>query len=178
MQKGFGLPAGFGVLIVSPLAIEKSKYLFKKNINIGSYHNFLSLFEKSKQYQTPETPNILNMFLLERVIEDMLRIGIDKIRKETDLKANLIYQFLEKSKFLSSFVEKKANQSKTVIVAQSLISNIKLIKYLKNEGLVVAKGYGNLKEKTIRIANFPAHSILKVKKLLNVLKKYSFHNFR
>ncbi|MEO8448105.1 MAG: aminotransferase class V-fold PLP-dependent enzyme, partial [bacterium] len=43
VQKGFGMPAGLGVLIVNDKCIEKAKSLKQRNISIGSYHNFLAL---------------------------------------------------------------------------------------------------------------------------------------
>ena len=43
VQKGFGLPAGLGVLILNKKCIEKSLILQKEDYNIGSYHKFSNL---------------------------------------------------------------------------------------------------------------------------------------
>ena len=43
VQKGFGIPSGLGVMLVKKDLINKTKYLKEKNINIGSYNNFLDL---------------------------------------------------------------------------------------------------------------------------------------
>jgi phosphoserine aminotransferase len=66
VQKLFGLPAGLGVIILSPKALEKAIYLQQKGVAIGSYHNFPTLTAFAKKNQTPETPNVLALFLLKK----------------------------------------------------------------------------------------------------------------
>ena len=40
---------------------------------------------KGKDNQTPETPNVWNIYLLSKVVEDFNKKGVDTIRKETEL---------------------------------------------------------------------------------------------
>ncbi|MDZ7645884.1 MAG: hypothetical protein U5K54_01185 [Cytophagales bacterium] len=40
--------------------------------------------------QTPETPNALAIYLLGKVVQDLLRRGIQTIRKETEYKAAIL----------------------------------------------------------------------------------------
>ena len=169
VQKGFGLPAGLGVLIITPAALEKSFQLQNKGLNIGSYHNFPELFKYEQKFQAPETPNVLNIFLLSKVAEDMLKIGIDKIRKQTEQKENLFHKFFKKNTEYKYFVPSEKNRSKTVLVVRPPEGSVKLLEKLKKHGLIVGKGYGKYKEEYIRISNFPAHSVTNVKKLLQYL---------
>jgi aspartate aminotransferase-like enzyme len=46
----------------------------------------------------------------------------------------------------------------------------KLIKHLTKNGYIIAAGYGKRKDMHVRIANFPAHKISDVKKLLSVIE--------
>jgi len=172
VQKLFGLPAGLGIMIVSPRAIKKSQELLQKGITIGSYHSFLSLLKLAEKYQTPETPPVLEMYVLEKVIEDMLSVGIDTIRKEMELKAKLLYDFLDSSDIFSAFVKEKQFQSQTVIVADIQKTKKDIKKILSQKAMIVGSGYGDFKEKQIRIANFPTHSIKDIKKLLKELKNF------
>lgn len=158
VQKGFGLPAGLGVWIVNERCIEKALQLQKQNKNIGAYHSLPSLLSKAKKNQTPETPNVLNLYLLAKVTGDMLQKGIEQIRRETDYKAALLYHTLDQHSFLSPFVKAKQYQSKTVIVAETTRDSSEVISQLKKDHLIVGSGYGNFKSKHIRIANFPTHS--------------------
>lgn len=170
VQKGFGLPAGLGILIISPKAMEKAKFLADNNHNVGSYHNFLVLSQFAKKNQTPETPNVLGMYLLNKVVQEMLKTGIETIRKQTERKAKTLYTFFEKNKAYTVFVEDKNLRSPTVIVIEVKGGSTNLIKNLKEKGIVMGSGYGSYKEKHIRIGNFPAISIKDVKKLLRNLR--------
>lgn len=166
VQKGFGLPAGLGVLIVNNRCIEKSQFLQERNYNIGSYHNFLSLLKKSKQNQTPETPNVLGIYLLGKVCDDLNNIGIGKVRKETEIKAEIIYGFFDKHSLYEPFVKNKDIRSKTVIAINTPNGSKDVIKKLSENGFIMGSGYKEYKDKQVRIANFPAHTIEDVEMML------------
>ena len=51
------------------------------------------------------------------------------------------------------------------------MSVIELLDKAKEEGLILGKGYGSLKKEWFRIANFPAHSMKEISKLLNFLSQ-------
>jgi len=158
VQKGFGLPAGLGVWMVNDRCVEKAASLSAKNIPTGSYHSIATLLAHAEKNQTPETPNVLGIYLLGKVIGDFLRRGIDTIRKETDYKAAVLYQALEASEFTSPFVKDKIYRSKTVIVADCQQHTEKLSTFLAGKGLHAGDGYGPAKKTQLRFANFPAHS--------------------
>ena len=90
VQKGFGLPAGLGVWMVNDRCLSRADDLLTKGIRIGSYHSLPALHSFALKNQTPETPNVLGIYLLGMVVKDMIRRGIDNIRKETDYKAALL----------------------------------------------------------------------------------------
>ncbi|MBT1697754.1 aminotransferase class V-fold PLP-dependent enzyme [Fulvivirgaceae bacterium PWU4] len=158
VQKGFGLPAGLGVWIVNEKCIAKADQLLSKGFSIGSYHNIPSLKVHAVKNQTPETPNVLGIYLLNKVVQDFLRRGIDTIRKETDYKAAILYQALEQHPLLSAFVQEKKFQSRTVIVADCQSHTEKATAFLQQKGLYPGDGYGPSKKTQLRFANFPAHS--------------------
>jgi phosphoserine aminotransferase len=170
VQKGFGLPAGLGVMIVSPRAIKKAQALEQKKINIGSYHSFPKLLHYAQKQQTHETPPLLAMYLLGKVIKDMQKKGIVRIRKETDQKAKLLYDFLDQENILTAFVKEKNWRSQTVIVADIQKAKKDVKKLLAKKGFIVGNGYGKNKNTQIRIANFPAHSVQEVKRLIKELR--------
>lgn len=170
VQKCFGSPAGLGVLIVNDSALEKSKNLEVKGISIGSYHSFTSLLEEAKRSQTPETPNVLGIYLLGKVCEDFLESGIDVIKKRTEEHAALLYDFFEAHPVIRPFVEDPRARSQTVVVAQTPGGSKRIISSLKRDGFVIGSGYGTYKDTHIRIANFPAHS---TEDLQNVINKIS-----
>lgn len=175
VQKGFGLPAGMGIMIVSPRAIEKSEKLLQKDISIGSYHGFHTLVASAKKRQTPETPPVLHMYVLGKVIKDMQRVGIKKIRNDTEQKAKLLYEFLDESRLFGAFVKESRFRSQTIIVVDITKAKGDIRKKLTEKGFIVGSGYESQKEEQIRIANFPTHSIRDMKTLIKELKVMSFY---
>ncbi|MEP7145927.1 MAG: aminotransferase class V-fold PLP-dependent enzyme [bacterium] len=170
VQKGFGMPAGLGVLIVNQECMEKAFNLKSKGINIGSYHNFISLHENAVKHQTTETPNVLNIYLLGKVCEHLNSYGLGKVRKETEEKANLLYNFFDEHDQLRPFVKNKSARSKTIINIETDDKQIEVKKKLSDAGIIVGSGYGKFKDSQIRIANFPMHKLNDVKNIIKVFK--------
>lgn len=158
VQKGFGLPAGLGVWIVNDRCLAKAEQLLSKGISIGSYHTLPSLVSMAKKNQTPETPNVLGIYLLGGVVEDMNRRGIQTIRRETEYKAAILYQALDAHPLINAFVKNPADRSKTVIVADCGAYTEALTSHLMKKGMLPGDGYGPQKKTQLRFANFPAHS--------------------
>lgn len=109
------------------------------------------------------------VFLLNAVLKDFKKIGIQTIRKETDEKAKFLYTTLEKNKRYEIFVKNKQFRSPTVIVAKVHKGSKPLTERLKKKGIILGSGYGETKATHIRIGNFPAHSFATVKKLASLL---------
>jgi phosphoserine aminotransferase len=158
VQKGFGLPAGLGIWIVNERCIAKAEQLLSKGISIGSYHTLPSLIANAKKNQTPETPNVLSIYLLAKVVEDMNRRGIQTIRRETEYKAAILYQTLDSHPIIKAFVKESAIRSKTVIVAECGEHTEALTNHLIKKGMLPGDGYGSQKKTQLRFANFPTHS--------------------
>jgi phosphoserine aminotransferase len=158
VQKGFGLPAGLGVWMVNEKCIEKAETLLSKGISIGSYHSLPSLVSMAQKNQTPETPNVLDIYLLAKVVQDMLRRGIQIIRKETEYKSAILYNTIHNHPLLKPLVQHEQWRSKTVIVAESGDHTERITKALISKGMIPGDGYGSAKAHQLRFANFPAHS--------------------
>lgn len=170
VQKGFGLPAGLGVVVLNDDVIKKSQYLQDNGYNIGSYHSFLSLLKSAQKNQTPETPNVLGIYLLGKICDELNEIGIAKIRSDTKKKSDLIYNFFNEHPKYKPFVKNKNFQSKTVIAIDTLEDTQKIMQKLAENGIIVGSGYKELKDKQIRIANFPMHKIEDVERMLGYIE--------
>jgi phosphoserine aminotransferase len=172
VQKGFGLPAGLGVWIVNDACIAKAESLLAKGNSIGSYHNLPTLIEFAKKNQTPETPNVLGIYLLSKVVQDFLRRGAQTIRRETEYKAAILYNTLSTHSCIKSFVQDDASKSKTVVVADCGIHTEKLTAFLISKGMQPGDGYGSFKKSHLRFANFPAHSKEQFELLVDTLTEF------
>lgn len=169
VQKGFGLPAGLGIMIVAPSVLAKTEALFRRGINIGSYHSLKNLSEKAKDCQTPETPNVLNIYLLNQVIKDMTKVGLKKIRQDTGKKAEILYKFFDNHKIYQPFIKNPQFRSPTTLVIDVGGQSEKLRRKLKKFGFIIGAGYGDNKLNHIRIANFPSHKLTDVRRMLKYI---------
>ncbi len=172
VQKGFGLPAGLGVWIVNDACLAKAEHLLSKGISIGSYHSLPGLIELSRKNQTPETPNVLGIYLLSKIVQDLLRRGIQTIRRETEYKAAILYHALNNHPHLKPFVQDDALKSKTVIVANCGAHTEKLTQRLIEKAIYPGDGYGSFKQQHLRFANFPAHSKEQFEYLVDALNLF------
>lgn len=168
VQKCFGLPAGLGVWLVNDRCIEATLKKESLRKSTGSSFRLSNTFKMANNYQTPATPNVLGIYLLSKVIEDMNLKGIDMIRREIDYKAAVLYHTINEHNNLSPFVKEAQNQSKTVIVAEATNSS-EIIEKLSQKGFILGAGYGQYKSKHIRIANFPTHSKEQIEMLADLL---------
>lgn len=174
VQKGFGLPAGLGVALINEKALQKAESLREKGILAGYSDDLITIAKKASENQTLSTPNMLGIYLLSEVSQDMLNKGIDQIRREIEYKAAVMYQALDNHPQIELLVEKEALRSKTVMVAKTESDNQSLVSFLNNQGIVIGKGYGEAKSNQIRIANFPTHSKEQMEKLADLITDFRF----
>jgi phosphoserine aminotransferase len=158
VQKAFGMPAGLGVWLVNDRCLAKAESLLSRGRSIGSYHSIPSLASHAAKHQTPETPNVLAIFVLNEVVKDFQRRGIHTIRRETEYKAAILYQTLQSHPRLRPFVKNDEWQSKTVIVAECDVETSQIAHALAAKGMQPGEGYGQFKKSQLRFANFPTHS--------------------
>jgi phosphoserine aminotransferase len=167
VQKCFGLPAGLGVLILSPKAIEKTQRRGEK----GRYNSLSFMLENASGFQTHYTPNVFGIYLLNRVLKDLEEIQhVDaRLRKRMFKLETAIAQ---STKFLL-LVANEATRSTTVLAvagSEELISAVK--KAAEKEGMQLGSGYGPLKPTSFRIANFPAITDEEFDRLIDFLIAY------
>jgi phosphoserine aminotransferase len=152
VQKCFGLPAGLAVMIVSPKAVERA-------IQVGErkhYNSLLFIRDNFLKFQTPFTPNILGIYLLGKVMQQIA--PIEEVDTQTRRRAHDWYAFLLEYGY-ELVVENSAMRSDTVIAVRAGKERIDALKNAaRQEGITLGNGYGKEKDTNFRIANFPAIS--------------------
>jgi len=151
VQKCFGLPAGLGLMILSPRAVARFRQINER----AHYNSLVSQYEKMLNYQTTHTPNVLDIYLLSRVLQD--RQPIKVVHQHLLDRATKLYDYFDNATQLTPLVTNPETRSTTVIALQgapALIDEIK--RRAKEQGLQLGNGYGNWKPNSLRIANFPA----------------------
>lgn len=167
VQKCFGLPAGLGVLIVSPKAIEKTVRKGER----GRYNSLNFMLENASGFQTHYTPNVFGIYLLNRVLKDLEEIQ----HVDTGLRARMkkLENTIAQSSKFRMLVDNEQTRSTTVMAVagpEELISAVK--KAAEKEGMQLGSGYGPLKPTSFRIANFPAITDEEFDHLIDFLKSY------
>ena len=167
VQKCFGLPAGLGILICSPVALEKASQIKEHN----HYNSLTFMMQMMEKWQTPFTPNVLAIYLLMRVLEELP--GIADTEEKTISRYHEWIDFMQQRAAVAHFVTNKNVRSYTVIpVTASEDTIVAIKKDARNSGILLGEGYGPFKTVTFRIANFPAIKDSEIKILKTFLKKY------
>jgi phosphoserine aminotransferase len=151
VQKCFGLPAGMAVMVCSPRAVQRARQINERN----HYNSLAFMIDKMQDYQTTHTPNVLNIYLLMRTLQDAPPI------KQTYQK--LLQRYSRYERMLSTnyrvkfLISNEEVRSHTVIPFTASGQQISVIRnQLYEAGFIIGNGYGSLKSSTLRIANFPA----------------------
>jgi phosphoserine aminotransferase len=165
VQKCFGLPAGLAVMVCSPRALEQVKSKGEKK----HYNSLLFMTEMMERWQTTYTPNVLGIYLLMRVLQDMK--SINSVHKETLERFRQWEVFLRPFESIKMLINNQEVQSLTVLSIEAeskLVTKIKM--KAKKQGILLGEGYGELKNNTFRIANFPAIKESEIKQLQKFLQ--------
>ncbi|MCA6074010.1 aminotransferase class V-fold PLP-dependent enzyme [Fulvivirga sedimenti] len=165
VQKCFGLPSGMGIMILSPRAIERAY-----QIGDNKYYNSLPfMLENFRKNQTPYTPNILSIYLLYRTLQD--RASISKVNNQLRKRHEQLEKVISKQTRFAFLIKNAAVRSVTVTALESTPKNVKSLKKTALEhGFLLGNGYGEWKESTVRIANFPAITRQEWKELRDFLR--------
>ena len=163
VQKCFGLPAGMAMMICSPLAIERAREINDRRF----YNSVLFIHENFQKFQTHYTPNMLSIYLVKKLMQDVENISI--ITERLKLRAKKWYGFFE-NKEIKCLIQNPEVRSDTVITIEGTEEEIKQIKALtKAHGITIGNGYGSWKNTTFRIANFPAIEDSEIEALMKLL---------
>jgi len=169
VQKAFGMPAGLGLWLANDKCIEKAS-LKAENQSIGSYRTLPNLKKFADKFQTPETPNMLYIYIIGKIAQDLLKYGVKRMQNDIVYKSTLINQAIKSHPLLSHFVRSEKHRSKSTIVAETTSPELFLDK-LHTKGIILGTGYGVHKQNHIRIANFPTHSKESVEYLCDLIDK-------
>ncbi len=167
VQKCFGLPAGLGIMICSPDAIRKAVAINEKD----HYNSLTFMMSMMEKWQTPFTPNVLNIYLLMRVLEKMDDIRVTEKRIIDQYQQ--WKEFLQERKRIAHFVTNQDVHSYTVLPVRGDERTLSTIKSkAKKEGFLLGEGYGAFKPLTFRIANFPAIRKSEIRALQKFLRAW------
>ncbi|ANQ49454.2 alanine--glyoxylate aminotransferase family protein [Flammeovirga sp. MY04] len=163
VQKCFGLPSGLAIMVCSPKALSNL------NQEDKHYNNLYSIYKNQQKHQTTHTPNILGIYLLNKVLQQ--RPNIRKVENELKNRMERLIKLMQKLGY-DFIVPTTRLRSPTVLGIKSSEEKVHLIKQkAKKNGITLGNGYGTWKHNTFRIANFPAHTEKDFKNLHDFFRK-------
>lgn len=164
VQKAFALPPGLAVAAVSKKALEKSA----KAENKGYYFDFVEFQKYQEKNQTPSTPAISHIFALNKQLDKFFAEGLDNRFSRHQEMADYIRNWAKKNFALfpepgyESVTLTCINNTKGISVAD-------LNKKLAEKDMTLSNGYGDLKEKTFRIAHMGDLTMKDMKELITAV---------
>lgn len=163
-QKALGLPPGLAICTFSQKAVDRAKQVPFR----GLYLDLLALYDyiQKKDYQYPSTPSLSHMFALDYQLDCIMEEGLE----------NRFKRHIEMAEYLRGWVkehfalfadEKYLSNTLTTINNSRNIDVAALNKELGFRGFQISNGYGDLKDKTFRIAHMADCTLDELKDLIN-----------
>ncbi|MBA4312523.1 MAG: aminotransferase [Chlorobiaceae bacterium] len=167
-QKALALPPGMSIASVSMRALEHAKTVK----NRGLYLDLVDLYSyiEKKDHQYPSTPSLSHMFALNFQLDRILAEGLDARFKRHFEMAEFTRAWAKKH-FALFPVEKYSSQTLTTITNTKNINVGDLNSALGKVGLQISNGYGDLKEKTFRIAHMGELTMADMKEVTSAIEK-------
>jgi len=161
VQKCLGLPAGLGLVIASPRALERARAIGAAR-HVAGWQDLPALIEKLGTGQTPETPNVLGIALLGR---QMARWDLDAVDAATRAKAAAVAAAAPDEAFFVREPDWRSLTTHCLRVDDPAACKARA----EAAGFVLGSGYGALKPTCIRIATFPAVPLEKLRAALHAV---------
>ncbi len=170
LQKCFALPSGLTICAVSEKALEKSKEAKGK----GYYFDFQAFLKSHGKGQTPTTPSIPHLFGLDNQLDYIINVeGLDaRWERHKEIAAIVQDWALERGFTLFAEDRKYASLTLTCVDNREVGINVAdLNKALAKHWVMISNGYGDLKEKTFRIAHMGDITLVDILGLLAVIDR-------
>ncbi len=167
-QKCLGLPAGLSIASVSQKAYDRALTVE----NRGFYLDLVNVLDRvRKNYQYPSTPSIPHMFALDYQLDYILnKEGLEnryarhlEMAKTTRAWARKYFELFAEEEYLSNTL--------TTVKNTRGLSVADLNKELAKRGFMISNGYGDMKEKTFRIAHMADAKPEVLEELLGIIEE-------
>lgn len=148
-QKALALPPGLALCSVSDRAMERARSV----PNRGWYFDFLQYDKYAAKNHTPATPAISLMYALDAQLDAIEAEGwANRFARHRQL-MQLVHDWVRRAGF--DFFAQDGYRSPTVTCVTNSrgIDVSGLNKFLRQRYMLISNGYGNLKDKTFRIAH-------------------------
>jgi aspartate aminotransferase-like enzyme len=169
VQKGIALPPGFAVFSLSEKALARAKSV----TNRGYYFDFLVFEEYALKSQTPTTPSIPHMYGLDAQLDRITQEGLENRWKRHHSLAERAQSWATAN--MACFAENGYRSDAVTAVTNTRKLDIPALnRYLAERvNMVLASGYGKLKEQTFRIGHVGETTLAQLDTLLTEIERFA-----
>ncbi|MCR5183867.1 MAG: alanine--glyoxylate aminotransferase family protein [Opitutales bacterium] len=149
-QKALALPPGMAVCAISQKAYERTATVK----NRGCYFDLRDIYDviQKKDYQYTNTPCVSIMFAMDKQLQHILQEGVEHRFERHEKMAEYVRNWARE--YFAIFPNEKYLSKTLTVVTNTRNLNIgDLNKALIERGMLIGNGYGDLKDKTFRIAH-------------------------
>jgi aspartate aminotransferase-like enzyme len=163
-QKALALPPGFSVAAISPRAMEKARTVE----NRGYYFDFVNVEKNYAKNQSHITPSLPHLFAMKKEMGIILAEGLENRWQRHIRMAEKVRAWAEKN--FRIFTQKGYLSNTLTCIENTRNINISdLNKKLAERDMVLSNGYGDLKDKTFRIAHMGELTMADINELLTAV---------
>lgn len=167
-QKCFALPPGMAFVAVSDRCLKKAETVDHR----GWYFDLLRLEKHRIKNSTPMTPAMSLIWALDVQLDRMLAEGLENRFARHEAMAQRVRAWA--TEFGMEPLAPEGYRSKTVSTIKNLrgVDIAALNEYLLSKGMRIANGYGDLKNKTFRIAHMGETKMHHIDELLDAFTTF------
>lgn len=156
-QKNLGSDGALWVALLSPAAIERAERIGRSDRHIPAFLNLSTAIRSSRSHQTPNTPALATLLLLENQLDWILQQGgITWAEERVKASSQIIYHWAEKSGFATPFVATAEQRSpvNATIEFDPRVDSRDLARILRANGIVDVDPYSGVGTNQLRIATY------------------------
>lgn len=157
-QKCFASDGGLFVALMSPAALARLGEIKATDRWIPPFLDLTTALENSTKDQTYNTPSVATLFLFAEQLDWMNgNGGLDWCVRRTAESSSILYDWAEKTSYVTPFVAEPAQRSQVVVTIDfDGVDAAAVAKALRANGVVDVEPYRKLGRNQLRIACFPA----------------------
>ncbi len=163
LQKCLALPAGMAMASVSARAMERAAQVPER----GWFLDYLKLAKGNEKEQSPTTPSTAHLYALVAQLERIEAEGLEaRWSRHTEM-ANATRSWAAGHGWVPFPQEGFRSDTVSCIARGEGPDFVAALAALKEQGILVSNGYGDLKNKTFRIGHMGEHSMADLEDLLS-----------
>ncbi len=170
VQKFMGCPAGLGVLIVSPKAMEVARRRESERSPEDVAMVYRTFPQMEKEQFAGHYHNLRGILQLGEALEDYLeRGGLRSIQKETERKMKVVQEAIENTPHLVQAVQRVEDRSGVLAHLLGVDIEVSRLRERLENRVTIGSGYGPFKGETLRLYLGPNISEAQVKQAMDAL---------